>query len=577
MDTTNGPYMQYNNTNSDDLSHFFQDVEQYASLDNNASNQFDPALFADNGLASFSPQPTQQPAQTGQSNFNQAQRQTHSQSPALPQFKQTPNTYSSTQYAQNAYNQQSLGQAYDPHLLARPTPSPGPFDQYSYQPQNINYGHPSFNYQFNSFQQQQQQQQQRQQSATSTQAFRPQVTQQAQSYLSTSRPSPQPQAHVSQVQVRSDRHNGSRVADNSQGANGMSFPYQQGSQVSHRFIEPSMLNADGQVRQSKNLGSSTMECSNKALDPAQMAQVRQMESSPYFTMPGARMSNTTLDPRTLQMQHYAQLQQQQQQVQKTNLAQMNGLHSGHLHNMYQMQPQAASVKVPPMARTKKDGRSPGSASSSDDDLDIEEEEEPEQKPAVITIAKPSDERGKLLWETVEAVWTPRNKPAPAEKIRAAIAFVGNAVRGHRDKWKQNNEQLKQAELPNSATQSQAGVLKANVEEKRATMEIIATRIVRFGHPSIVRRYVSRSISTSCQCTTHSLVPVKEIQEARHDRDGLSLTMLLLTTVQVSALVVHHRVLAPEILALAPEPRVDLDSSIPFRASCHMPCLRTKAN
>lgn len=186
--------MQYNNNNTNDLNSFFNDVEQYAALDDGTSHQFDPALFSENSLAPYSQQPTQ-PSQAAHSTFNQGQRTSQSQSPALPPYKPAQNTFSPTQYGQNMYGQPSMGQAFDPQLLSRPTPSPGPYDQFAYPPQHMNYGQPQFDYRYNSFQPQRQ-------TATPTQAFRPQVNQQPQNFMNASQPSPQSQPHISQVQVR---------------------------------------------------------------------------------------------------------------------------------------------------------------------------------------------------------------------------------------------------------------------------------------------------------------------------------------------------------------------------------------
>ena len=229
-----------------------------------------------------------------------------------------------------------------------------------------------------------------------------------------------------------------------------------------------------------------------------------MQTSPYFTMPTTKSANATLDPRALQMQQYAQQQQQQhpqqmlQQSQQPHqaqqvgmLQQMQGVQNGQMHHLFQMQPQGTSMATTRAIAQPKMNKKPkvsGSASSSDDDLEIEEEE-PEQKPAAITIAKPSDERGKLLWEVVDAVWTPRNKPAAPEKIRSAISFIGTAVRNLRDKWKATNDQLKQAELPDSKSKSLTEGLKVIVSSYRETMESLAGRVARFGHPSILSRYV----------------------------------------------------------------------------------------
>lgn len=183
MDSTNGTFMPYgNNNNVDDLNTFLNSAQHYAST--NDDNPFDSALFEE----AF-PSQSLQPAQ--QSTFNQAQRQSQSQSPALPQFKSTQSTFTSQQYGQNVYPQGMVQQGFDQHMLARPTHSPTPYDQYPYQ-QTMNYGQQPFNYSFNSFQTQRQ--------PTPTQAFRPQVNQQPSNYMNSPRP-PQAQAHISQIQV----------------------------------------------------------------------------------------------------------------------------------------------------------------------------------------------------------------------------------------------------------------------------------------------------------------------------------------------------------------------------------------
>lgn len=189
--------MQFNNTSDNDLSQFLHGVQDFADLDGDHQTQFDPALFSDNSLASFSQPP--QPSRPAQSTFNQAQRQSQSQSPALPQFKPSQNTYTAQNYGQNGYNQRTMGPSFDPQLLSPPTPSPGPFDQFSYQPQHMNYGQSQFDYSYNAFQQQQRQ------SSTPSQAFRPQVSQQPQHYLNPARPSPQPQAQMHQPQVSANK------------------------------------------------------------------------------------------------------------------------------------------------------------------------------------------------------------------------------------------------------------------------------------------------------------------------------------------------------------------------------------
>lgn len=228
------------------------------------------------------------------------------------------------------------------------------------------------------------------------------------------------------------------------------------------------------------------------LGQSQQSQIRGLEASQYFASANNKVPGTTLDPRSLQMpQQYGQhLQGQTLKPNSLSQAQLQALQGGQLHPLFQVQPQmapSAASNAASKPRVKKAGKSSGSSSSSEDDLDIEEE--PEQKPAAITIAKPTDERGKLLWEVVDAVWTPRNKPAPPEKIRSAISFIGSAVRNLREKWKAANDALKQAELPDSKTKDQAAGLKTTVSTYRETMDTLASRVASFGHPSILSRYV----------------------------------------------------------------------------------------
>ncbi len=215
---------------------------------------------------------------------------------------------------------------------------------------------------------------------------------------------------------------------------------------------------------------------------SQIPSSRPLDSSPYFTKAG---QGATLDPRALQVQQYAQMQQAQVQSPQQSAIQSQPS----MQSVLQFPAQDASTirtsnAVPKLDKSVK--RS-GSVSNSDDDLDIEDEEPPETRPAAITIAKPTnDERGKLLWEVVDAVWTPRNKPAATDKIRSAVKFVGEAVRSLRDKWKETNDKLKKAENSNQPTEG----LRVSVGTYREIMETLAGRVTKFGHPSILKRYVS---------------------------------------------------------------------------------------
>src|SRR6202012_4948485 len=133
---------------------------------------------------------------------------------------------------------------------------------------------------------------------------------------------------------------------------------------------------------------------------------------------------------------------------------------------------------------------PAVPESSDDELEIEDEDPPEMTPALLAVSMPTDERGKALYRVVQAVWSPRNKSVDPEQVRSGIANYGDTIRGLRDAWKTKNESLRKAELPNSQTAADAPRLKDEVARYRQLLETVMLRSLQYGHPAIVKRYVS---------------------------------------------------------------------------------------
>lgn len=251
-----------------------------------------------------------------------------------------------------------------------------------------------------------------------------------------------------------------------------------------------------------------------------------MNASPYMPTMGDR----TINPSNIPMQNNQV--QPPPRSQSVNMESVNGVAPQHLHSMLPgagpapVMVQAADKVLKPMPKTA--GKSGGSMSSSDDDLEIEGEDDPEVRPAIITIAKPAGDnyRDRLLWEVVDSVWSPRNRPAPTEKIIAAIKFVAEAVRGLREHWKSQNEKLKKAELPNSETSAHAPALKQMVGQYRELMETLATRVTKWGHPSILKRYVFSShpkLIHTCTIFTRILLIALQLHNVF---DCLSVIMIL---------------------------------------------------
>jgi hypothetical protein len=141
-----------------------------------------------------------------------------------------------------------------------------------------------------------------------------------------------------------------------------------------------------------------------------------------------------------------------------------------------------------LPRVKQEGKSPASSygSDSDSDLEIEEERPPEPVPEILKRDQPDEFEGKVLYETIQAVWSPRNKLAVPDKIRAGIAQFGETIRKLRDAWKAKNAALQQAENTNSTTVPN---LRDQVGQYRRLMQIVAKEAVEWGHPAHLKKYV----------------------------------------------------------------------------------------
>ena len=136
----------------------------------------------------------------------------------------------------------------------------------------------------------------------------------------------------------------------------------------------------------------------------------------------------------------------------------------------------------------------GSVTSSDSDLEIEDDEPPEPAPAMISISPPTDERAKAVFDAVQATWAPRNKVAPVQRIKAGVVKFGETIKALRDSWKNKNDSLKKAELPQAPDAADVPRLKLEVTQFRQSMENLVNKTIMFAHPAIIHRYVRVSSS-----------------------------------------------------------------------------------
>ncbi|KAF9251804.1 hypothetical protein DTO006G1_2591 [Penicillium roqueforti] len=127
-----------------------------------------------------------------------------------------------------------------------------------------------------------------------------------------------------------------------------------------------------------------------------------------------------------------------------------------------------------------------SESSDESDLEIEAPDEPSPIPPI----RPTEPEAAAQYDTLQAVWSPRNKWPGPEKVKNALVAYKELVKGLRDAWKEQVQAMKLAE--NQDDNQKATQLKEKVTSQRRTMDKIATTTLEMGHPNIVEKYVSLS-------------------------------------------------------------------------------------
>ncbi|KIV96519.1 hypothetical protein, variant 1 [Exophiala mesophila] len=434
------------------------------------SQFFDPALFEASALG---PGFSQQAQPLSQNNFNQNQPR-QSNSPGLSQFNSPQPSYQHPQFPQHTqhsqhpqhpqhpqpmFNSQPMPQSsYDPRFFVRPSQSPVNYDGFAY--------HPQIGYQPQQYQQHQQQQMNMPPRPSPSPATNLQQ-----------RPPPQHQHPTSAVSYTNIAQRQPTIPAGQQTPDVIQFnPYDQGHPTNGPFVDPNMLSAN-------HMGNSGGTLPNY--------QPQQTYLQPEF------FNTSSLDPRFLDG---APAPHPGFTDPPTNIITTQGAPVGPPANQTGKPiPPVSKPKATKSISKKTKPESLSETDSSDDELAIEEDE-PEMIPAVLAVAQPTDERGKLLYNAVNAVWSPRNRSASVEKVRSAIAAFGDTVRGLRDSWKSKNDSLRKAELPNSPTASDVTLLKEEVAKYRSIMELLMTRSLLHGHPTIVKRYaypVFPALSATC--------------------------------------------------------------------------------
>lgn len=124
-----------------------------------------------------------------------------------------------------------------------------------------------------------------------------------------------------------------------------------------------------------------------------------------------------------------------------------------------------------------------SESSDESEFEIASPDEP----SPIPLIRPTDPEGAAQFDTLQAVWSPRNKWPGPEKVKTGLVAYKDLVKTLRDAWKEQVQAMKVAE--NQGDNTKASSVKEQVTMQRRTMDRIAITTLESGHPNIVEKYV----------------------------------------------------------------------------------------
>ena len=134
------------------------------------------------------------------------------------------------------------------------------------------------------------------------------------------------------------------------------------------------------------------------------------------------------------------------------------------------------------AMTKRSSSSE-SDTSDDSELEIEMPEEPSPIPAT----RPTEPEAATAYDTLRAVWSPRNRRPNADKVKNALVAFKDVVKSVRDAWKESSQAMKMAE--NRDENDKAIQHKKEVVLQRRLMDVVVSTALEKGHPTIVEKYV----------------------------------------------------------------------------------------
>lgn len=127
--------------------------------------------------------------------------------------------------------------------------------------------------------------------------------------------------------------------------------------------------------------------------------------------------------------------------------------------------------------------------SSDDDSDssYDSDSSPPPEKSPLPATRPQKAVEAVRYDTIKAVWLPRNKFAENNKILKGLADLWEVVRTIRDRWKTDRDAVKKA--LESKQDNELPLLRERVDKQLELMEAVLTAAIEFGHPDLLSAYV----------------------------------------------------------------------------------------
>lgn len=124
--------------------------------------------------------------------------------------------------------------------------------------------------------------------------------------------------------------------------------------------------------------------------------------------------------------------------------------------------------------------------SSDDDSDYSSSDDETPEPSPLPASRPEEPQQAVRYDIIKAVWMSRKSAAKSEQIRSALGDFWEVVRTIRDRWRTDNNAVKQAEEAKKL--SELPLLKGRVKSQREMMEVALKTALDYGHPDIIRLF-----------------------------------------------------------------------------------------